>query len=156
MKKIVQIAMFLLVIYSSYAQETVLASGGETTGDGSLSFSIGQLVNNTNNGSNGAIYQGVQQSIELYVLSNNEYDGTSLMLSAYPNPTSNVIVLQLSNYINQDLTYQLYDLLGKLVLKGEVMLNETSISLESAKKGTYILKINDKNKELNTFKIIKK
>ncbi len=52
-----------------HAQNSVNASGGEATGSGEMSFSIGQVVYTVNSGLNGAVSNGVQQPSLLVPLS---------------------------------------------------------------------------------------
>jgi uncharacterized surface anchored protein len=55
-----------------------------------------------------------------------------------------------------DLSYALYDLQGRAVTKGLTTQSNTQIDMQSLATGTYVLKVNQNNQELKTFKIIKK
>jgi hypothetical protein len=123
----------LCVVLTIQAQDAISASGGEATGiGGTVSYSVGQLVNNMNIGSNGTVTQGVQQTIEFTVLSNPELIALTISAVTYPNPTRDYIVLSLTDATLTDLSYIMFDLQGRLITKGKV------------------------NQELKTFKIIKK
>jgi hypothetical protein len=52
-------------------------------------------------------------------------------------------------------SYTMYDLLGRLVNKGTVATFETKIGMKSLPIGVYILRVQQNNKALKTFKIIK-
>lgn len=150
------VALLLCATHSIYSQESLSASGGNASGSGGTSsYSVGQLVYTTNAGSNGSLTQGVQQSIELFSLSNQEFKGLTLKLATYPNPTTDYIVLQLKDSDLQDLTYVMYDMLGKTIIKGSALKETTHIGMKHLEMGTYILKVNQNSKELKTFKIIK-
>jgi len=55
----------------------------------------------------------------------------------------------------QSLSYQLYDVNGKLVQNNNVESNETNIMMSGFTSGTYLLKVNQGNTSFKTFKIIK-
>jgi len=156
MKKTTLVACLLFATHLIYSQENIPASGGEAAGSGgSSSYSVGQLVYTTNTGS-GTVTQGVQQSVELYTLSNPELTTVNLTAVAYPNPTSDYVVLVISDTNLTNLSYTLYDLQGKVVAKGLTAQVNTQIDMQSLATGTYVLKVNQNNQELKTFKIIKK
>jgi len=69
-------------------------------------------------------------------------------ISIYPNPVDDVINIQ-TNFEN--LTYELFDLSGKLVLVS----NENQINVENLSKGIYLLKANNADSsQFNTLKVI--
>jgi|TARA_B110000879_G_scaffold210826_1_gene301829 hypothetical protein len=150
-------ACMLCAVFTIQAQETIPTSGGEATGSGgTVSYSVGQLLSNMNIGSNGTVTQGVQQTIEFVVLSNPELIALTLSAVTYPNPTTDYIVLSLTDATLTDLSYTMFDLQGRLVTKAKVEQEATQIAMKNLAIGVYILKINQNNQELKTFKIIKK
>jgi len=156
MKVTVFTACMLCAVFTIQAQQTLPASGGEATGSGgSSSYSVGQLVYTTNTGS-GTVTQGVQQSIELFTLSNPELTTVNLTAVTYPNPTSDYITLKISDSALDNLSYKLIDVNGKVIANGSITNADTQISMQSLALGMYILKVNQNNQELKTFKIIKK
>ncbi|GAA3792984.1 hypothetical protein GCM10022271_26530 [Corallibacter vietnamensis] len=157
MIKTTLVACLFIATQLIYSQESLTASGGEATGNGgSSSYSLGQLVYTTNTGSSGLVTQGVQQGLELFTLSNAELTTVNLRAVTYPNPTSDYVVLAISDATLTDLSYVLYDLQGRAVRKGLTIQSNTQINVESLATGTYVLKVTLDNKELKTFKIIKK
>jgi hypothetical protein len=54
-----------------------------------------------------------------------------------------------------NLSYQLYDMNGKLLQNRKVDGNETVITMGNLVPSTYFLKVTDNQKEVKTFKIIK-
>ena len=156
MKKDLIAALLFFAACSIQAQQTIPTSGGEATGSGgSSSYSVGQLVYTTNTGS-GTVSQGVQQSFELFTLSNPELTTVNVTALTYPNPTSDYVVLAISDASITDLSYAIYDIQGKAVAKGLVVQSNTQIGMQDLAIGTYVLKVNQNNAELKTFKIIKK
>ena len=67
-KKVKLSAVLLLGLTSLQAQTAIIASGGNASGSGgSMSFSVGQIVYNTNSGTNASVAEGVQQPYEISV-----------------------------------------------------------------------------------------
>ena len=89
-------------------------------------------------------------------LSNEDLSENSLLTITYPNPTTDVVVLALTDANLVGISYAMYDLQGRVVAKGLVTQNNTQIGMQQLALGTYILKVNQNNKALKTFKIIKK
>ena len=139
-----------------FCQQTISTAGGNgTSGKGTVSFTIGQLVYNSYSNENGSLFEGVQQNLELFTLTNLELTSLSLKAVTYPNPASDYVILALKNAQLTGLTYLLYDLLGKQVASGKVTQENTQITMKRFSIGTYLLKVVQNNKELKVFKIIK-
>jgi len=146
----------LLCVGFSQAQESVNASGGDATGSGgTVAYSIGQVVYTTNNGISGSAAQGVQHVYEIFTVG---IEGTTLdiSLTAFPNPTTDNLTLQISDFNNEKLAYQLYDMQGKMLIGGEITAKQTQINTTSLSSATYFINIiNQENKNIQSFKIIK-
>ena len=156
MRKITLVAVLLCATNLLFSQETIPASGGDAMGTGgSSSYSVGQLVYSTNSDATGTVSQGVQQSIEIFVLSNPDLETVTLKAVTYPNPTINHVVLELSDANITNLTYLLFDIHGRVVSNGTICQKQTQIQMQNLESGTYILNVNQNNKALKTFKIIK-
>ena len=157
--KINLIVLFILGLGLSelHAQKATVTTGGNASGGGgSVSYSVGQIVYKTYNGSTGNVVQGVQQPYEISVITGlDEAKDINLVLSAYPNPTNYGITLKVENYNIENLTYQLYDINGKLLLKQKIKSVETPILMEMFDNGTYFLKIISYKTALKSLKIIK-
>jgi len=142
-----------------YAQQTTTASSGNASGSGgSVAYSIGQIVYTTNTGTTGSVVQGVQQPYEISIRTGLSETGINLNLSAYPNPTTNYLMLEIGAYAspsNQTMSYQLYDISGKLLESNAIVANSTTIKMEQLATGNYFLKVSQNNTLLKTFKIIK-
>jgi hypothetical protein len=150
--------VFLLLCTNGIqAQETVAASGGNTTGSGgTVSFTVGQVAYTANTSTTGTIIQGVQQPYEIYIVTSiEENERISLEMGVYPNPTSDVLKLMIEDYKLENLTYQLYDINGSLIQNAKIINKETVIQTGDLAPAEYFLKVTDSHKELKTFKIIK-
>jgi hypothetical protein len=146
----------LICTVGLHAQEIVPATGGDATGaGGSSSYTVGQVVYTTNTGTNGSVAQGVQQPYEISTSVGIEVTAINLELVAYPNPTNNALTLNIGNYNNEKLTYQLYDMQGKLLDSKQVVNSTTTIGMQELPVSTYLLNVLDNNALIKTFRIVK-
>jgi hypothetical protein len=138
------------------AQESLSATGFNGSGSGgSVSGTIGQVFY-TNTITNGSVAQGVQQPFEISVETViEEAKEISLHCMAYPNPATNFLTLKVENFNKQNLSYNLYDVNGKLLEKKNLESNETSMDMGNYVPATYFLKVIKDNKTIEIFKIIK-
>ncbi|HOZ29528.1 MAG TPA: T9SS type A sorting domain-containing protein, partial [Bacteroidales bacterium] len=139
------------------AQESVNATGGNDSGSGgSVSYSVGQVVYTTNTGTNGSVTEGVQQPYEISVVTGIEdTKDINLSVTAYPNPTTAYLTLSINEFDISNLSYQLYDMNGKLLQSEKITGNQTSIVMSNLVPATYFVKVIESNREVKTFKIIK-
>ncbi len=139
------------------AQKTIPASGGNASGSGGIvNYTVGQVVYTTNTGTNGSVAQGVQQPYEISVVSGIEQaKDINLICSAYPNPTTDFLTLNVENYDNENLSYQLFDISGKLIENKKLTGYETTITMTNRISAIYFLKVMDNKIEVKTFKIVK-
>lgn len=101
------------------AQESTNASGGDATGSGgTVAYSVGEIVYTTNAGSLGSAAQGVQHAYEIFTMGIEE-TALHISLTAFPNPTTDNLTLQISEYNSEKLAYKLYDLHGKMLKRGK-------------------------------------
>lgn len=148
--------LFLLITIGIQAQETTLSTGGNNSGSGgSSSYSIGQILYTTNTDTNGFVAQGVQQPYEISITTGINKTNFNLELFVYPNPTTSILKLKVGNQPFENLSFQLFDIQGKLIENNKLMKNTTTINLEALPKSTYFLNVTDNNKLIKTFKIIK-
>lgn len=148
----------MLLFVGLHAQESTTASGGEASGDGgTVSYSVGQVVYGTHSGTTGSVSEGIQQPYEISVIIGLEETGINLNISAFPNPTTDYLILKIADDAHQEsrFTITLYDLNGRVIEQQVVVSNETAIDMASLNAATYILKVNNENQEVKTFKIIK-
>jgi len=142
------------------AQEAITSTGGNASGSGgTVSYTAGQIIYSTIAGANGSVAQGVQQPYEISVVSGIEdTENINLILSAYPNPTSDFLTLKIDasfTYSIQSASYQLYDIGGKFIETKKIEDFETTISMKHLIPTIYFLKIIHGRKVVKTFKIIK-
>jgi len=154
--KLSAVLLLGLGLTTLHAQETISASGGEATGNGSASYTVGQVFYKTHTGDNGSVAEGVQQPYEISVVTAiEETKGINLSVSAYPNPTTDYLTLEVKDFELSNLNFQLYDMQGKLLQNEKITSNQTSIVMSNLVSATYFVKVVQGNKEVKTFKIIK-
>ena len=158
MKKTKLIFIFLLsfALTETKAQQGTTATGGEASGaGGTVSYSVGQVSYSNSTNSNGYINEGVQQPYEFFTVGIATNNNISLSYTAYPNPTASTVTLKVENTSLENLSFQLYDINGKLLLNQKITNNISSIQMGNFASANYLLKITDINKEVQTIKIIK-
>ena len=152
------LALSGLFLSNINAQESIAASGGNATGSGgTVSYTIGQTDYITGTSTSGTVIQGVQQPYEIEVVSGfDESDGISLDIVVFPNPASDHLKLIIVDSSLDNLRYQLFDNNGILIQAEEIRDMETIIQTGNLLPASYYLKVCDLDKEIITFKIIKK
>ncbi|MEX1003480.1 MAG: T9SS type A sorting domain-containing protein [Crocinitomicaceae bacterium] len=155
-KKIKLSVLLLGIGITAQAQQATTATGGDATGSGgTVAYSIGQVVYTTNTDASGTVSQGVQQPYEIFTVGIKETE-LNISLSVFPNPTANNLTLEISDYNNQKLSYQLFDMQGELLSNGQVTAQQTQISTANLPSATYFINVvNQENKKVQSFKIIK-
>jgi hypothetical protein len=155
--KLSAILMLFIGLTGLHAQNAIPASGGNASGGGgTASYSVGQIVYTTNTGTNGSVTQGAQQPYEISAVTGiEEAKGISLLVSAYPNPTTDFLKLKIEGDLQTQYFASLYDISGKLLENKKITSNSTNIFMGNYISGTYFLKVSDNQKEIKTFKIIK-
>ncbi len=149
--------LICLAITSLQAQETINATGGNISGTGgSASYSVGQTTYTTHTGTTGLVAHGVQQAFEISVIIGIEETAINLVISAYPNPTNDYLTLEVKDFELSTLSFQLYDLQGKLLQNKKITDNQTNIVMSNLVPAIYFVKIIQSNKVVKSFKIIKK
>ena len=134
------------------AQESIIAAGGNATGsDGSVSYTVGQIVYQTFTDISGSVVQGVQQSYEISVGIEGP-KGINLSIRAYPNPSIGYLILSIDDFDISNLSYQMYDMQGKLLQSEKITSNRTSIIMNELVPSTYFVKVIQNNKEIKTLK----
>jgi hypothetical protein len=155
--KLSVLLLFGLGLTVVQAQKSVNTSGGNASGSGgTASYSIGQVVYTTRTGPTGSVAQGVQQPCTISEITLvEEARGIKLTLSAYPNPTSDYLTLEVKDNELSGLKFHLYDMQGMLLQSEKITGTQTRISMNSLVPATYFIKIVQENRVVKTFIIIK-
>jgi hypothetical protein len=136
------------------AQNNTVSSGGDAEGsNGSISFTVGQVVYTSAEGSNGSVNQGVQQPYDIDIITGIEHKEIELTL--YPNPTLGQFNLSIADSRVSEYSIQLFDVAGRLLLSKKQLLELNSISLEQYATGTYTLSVFKKEELVKSFRIVR-
>jgi len=118
--------------------------------------------NNTNNRFDSLSVYDIQDNGTLSfvgsgnTLSNEVFIENSLLTITYPNPTTDDVMLTITDSALTNLSYSLIDIQGKVLSNVQITESDTQIRMQHLTTGMYILKLNQNNQALKTFKIIKK
>lgn len=155
MKKVSLLLIFCFVVLLSNAQELISSGGSNLSNtNGSISFSIGELMVETLSDGSNYLTQGFHQP-KLSITDISELVDLKFNVLAYPNPTSDVLQLQIESEYAENMNFMLYDVNGRKIIQEKIIDTETSIQLNHLKSGIYILRIFKMDQEIKTFKIIK-
>ncbi|MEX2485404.1 MAG: T9SS type A sorting domain-containing protein [Brumimicrobium sp.] len=140
---------------SIHAQEAIPATGGDASGsNGTLSYSIGQVVYTAGSSSTGSINQGVQQPYDISTNSIEE-ESDDISLSIFPNPTKDVLKLTFDKTDISEYKYELYNSQGKLIKQEDINANQVNIPMQNLDAATYFLKVKSSSQIVKSFRVVK-
>lgn len=139
------------ILYTTNEGETFIPIENNVPNNGSRTIQVPSLPDNTllrimiQPADN--IYYAISQPVKIvHQLSNTSFDFDSFII--YPNPTKGIVSFAFIPESNDDVSYQVVDLSGKLVYKkslGNVLKVEETFSLAHVSSGVYILQITNGN-----------
>jgi hypothetical protein len=136
-------------------------SGGTkmTQANGSLSFTVGELVVLSQTDSDGnTLGGGFTAGATLTTASIQETDAAVLDVKVYPNPTTELVNIQINHSTLDQVVVTITDLQGKEVYRGKYagISNVIGINTASYATGIYMLNLKNLNNQvLGAYKIIK-
>ena len=137
---------------SLYAQESVNTSGGTATGDGTVGYSVGQVVYQPISDAGGSVSPGVQQAFDLSIITSVGALAENIELAAYPNPTADKLTL--STVSGEGFNYQLLDSRGTL-LGQDNWSGSAELDLSEQPIATYMLNVLKNGELVKAFRIVK-
>ncbi len=154
MKKIILILGLISVYFLNINAQEVISSSGDyfENATGSVSWTLGEAVTETFTDGTNILTQGFQQS-RLSAVSVFELKDIGITVSVAPNPTVDFINLSIND--TKKISYELFDLNGKIIKQAKIHSNDTKISFSGYSYAVYFLKIKKDNKIIKTFKIVK-
>ena len=136
------------------AQNNTVSAGADAEGsNGSVSYSLGQVVYTSATGINGSINQGVQQPYDYDVITGIEH--TEIELNLYPNPTLGQVNLTIADSRTEEYSLSLFDATGRLLMQTSKLNELNSFSMESYAAGAYTLSVFKKEELVKSFRIIR-
>ena len=144
----------------SIAPQSVNSGGTKMSqANGSLSFTVGELVVLSQTDSQGnTLGGGFTAGATSTTVSIQETDASILDVKVYPNPTSELVNIQINHSTLDQVVVIITDLQGKEVYSGKYagISNVIGINTASYATGTYVLSLKNLNNQvLGTYKIIK-
>jgi hypothetical protein len=154
MKKLLLFGALALCSSSiSFAQEVVSSQGDSyNNSNGSVDFTIGEVVVNTGTDGTNNLTQGFHQTNWNFLgIDNHEQNFEAIV---YPNPLGSELVIQTEFFEN--MTYILYDATGRIVAENKLSALETGIDVSTLAPSAYSLVLRNENQEnRKTFKLVK-
>jgi hypothetical protein len=148
-------AFLVLLSNFSFAQEVLAPSGGAgQNSSGSISYTFGELVIDTQTSSNTTITQGFHQT-QIVVTAITEPSMPGFRVVVFPNPANDFVTLKIEKGEIQNVEFVLFDAQGKFLLKGKLTDTEQKVSFEQLNTGNYVIKIFKNGREIQAFKIVK-
>ncbi len=145
------IAFFSVVSQKSFAQQTINVSSHSATINGlQFDYSIGEMtLVSTERNPNIIVTQGLLQPIGSGSGASAQPGNTVLAqtdaIKVYPNPTENILFVESIEDADADISYQLFDATGKVVLNEKIFWkagpNKFSLDLKNYAAGAYYLMI---------------
>lgn len=135
-------------------EQNVISSSGNQYNNGAvqLSYTIGEPVIETVSNSSNALTQGFHQTSWNFLGVENL--NADLFVTVYPNPVGDALTVKTEQYDN--LSYQLFDENGRMIVEGKLLNNETLLNTSNLIPATYSLKIlNNQLEMVKLFKLLK-
>lgn len=133
-----------------------LCGGVAENSNGSVSWTLGETVIGTFEGSGTTISQGFQQGNLVVATDVETPPDVDIQTRVYPNPVEDKLNVNIKNEENTGLNYTLYNMEGKVLQKGPVESSSFTISLGNYSPGKYILQIHSAQEIINSFNVIKR
>ena len=145
--------------FSQTISKQVIGPGGGVfdTGTNKLSYTTGEVVVGAMTSEDGSIQLGNRYypSLDLSTL-NTQSPELKLQVKVYPNPTTDYVVLKITDTALENLQYTIFDVNGKTIISKKITTSSTKITMKNYSIGMYLLKLTKENQPIKTFKIIKK
>tara|TARA_B110000285_G_C14942650_1_gene522795 strand:- start:2 stop:466 length:465 start_codon:yes stop_codon:yes gene_type:complete len=152
MKKYTFVLFLLFAILFVKAQEVISSQGDTYTNvSGNIDFTIGEVITFTGSNVENQLTQGFHQTNWSFVSIKDHVPSFNALI--FPNPTEDFLNIQASVF--EMVSYSLYDEVGKLILKGVLSSEKTSLDVSKLQTGLYSLILNNPDNILKTFNIIK-
>ena len=158
MKKVVVfLSLFIGGVQVLSAQNNVVSAGNSTaTSAGSLSYTLGYLSTSSMSQGGAVVSEGLQHAYEIYNTSSVSEASTNFNISVYPNPSVDVLNLEMDKQSQACFTYQLFDLIGKKISEAATLEEKAQIDMKDLSSGNYLLIVKQDQNILKSFRIIKK
>ena len=164
MKNITQLLVVMMLFHSViYSQnevtdssnnglEIVNAAGGDAfANEGSVAYSLGTVFYTTLEETELSVAQGVQQPE-----ADQSKDTDEVKIIIFPNPTTESTTIEIPNFDNELIFYQLYDQYGRQLKSNFITSRTTKVIIDYLSSSTYFLTVTVSDKITKSFKILKR
>jgi len=149
------VAVFQPAQAQNIKREVAATAGGtqEALGFGSLHWTLGEPIIETRTQGNVRLTQGFHQ-LQVSTVDAAEPEAGSLVLTVFPNPTSNILHVETAH--SGPLDWQLLDVSGRLLATQTLReAGHLAIDLQPFPAGVYLLRIGAESHFARTFKVVK-
>ena len=137
------------------AQEAVVSGGGYHSGQSrSISWTLGEIAIETLTSPEKTLTQGFQQP-NLSVVWVDDPQNIDILVSAYPNPTTDILYIHVKKEVPENATFTLYDMKGNLLTSNNLTDSRHKLSFTTYKPGVYFVRLSFDSQYVKTFKILK-
>ena len=159
MKKALWLIPFFMTALSDYGhgqtqQANVVAGGHRKDTETSIERTLGKPVMAPAKNDCPAFWQDFHPSA-LTVTAIKTLDSLPYTIDACPNPTGDLLLIQLKNVNSRGFWYVLYDMTGKVIEQQGFESDVAAVKMVNYPAGVYLLKVMRPEKEVKTFEIIK-
>ena len=158
--KQILVCAFSVACMGTYAQSGFVSAGADGANEnGSVSYSVGQIVYQSDESSDGSVSltQGLQQpyTISSLPLPDGLQEISSIQLAAYPNPTSDVLNISIEGTECDGLTFTVSDVKARRQMSGDIISENTPIDVRHLLPGVYFVEIQKNKQPVRAFKVVK-
>jgi len=141
------------LIYAQSANLVGVAGDNYSNTNYQLNWSIGETLTETYQNGTNVLSQGFHQNTYSVVSVENN---SNIDLRVYPNPTTDLIMVDFNQYENASYVLTIIDLNGKVLHSKKLNSNKVLLNFATYVSGTYLLLVKQQDKLIKSFKIIKK
>ncbi|WP_194533669.1 T9SS type A sorting domain-containing protein [Zobellia nedashkovskayae] len=130
---------------SNASMASINVSGGEARSSaGSVVYSVGTVFYTSIVAQHTTVSQSIQQAKESKI---DLMDKVQLVnVLAYPNPTTDYVLIDIIDYKKENAQYQLFDFKGSLIKNVRITNSTTKVPMDDLESSTYFLKVSVMNK----------
>ncbi len=141
--------------YSQTTNPELVSSAGESFNNSTyqICWSVGECVTATHLAEDYIITQGFHQNS--YVITEVKNLATDINISVYPNPTKDLLTVNLEESARPSSVLTVTDINGKVLQQAEITSDVEQLDFSNYSNGVYFLTLKQENQLIKSFKIIK-
>lgn len=159
MKKLLFLTATLAFFSINAQNQEVVSSAGDHYDNGTvqISWTLGEIVTETASDGNNIITQGFHQSnLTITKIDEDYLNNINASVNIFPNPTSDLATIELTDVESANFIYELNDNKGKTIIKKNFDSGTEVIDFSQYAASIYYIRIYSKSGDYSeTFKVIK-